>query len=154
MHRIKFILKNVFISPEFFFLLLVILFYLVSKEPFIFITNKLIENELLAYTPITPIALLSFSIANMRNILSPSVSNKSLYYKWEGFQEVKDITYIGIFYLLIGLIMSVLPLFIGIDSFKGFSGLLLLISYSISFIASATMLFASQKVEEILEVNS
>ncbi len=154
MNRIKHILKHVFISPEFIVSLLVILIYFINNELFIWITDKLIENKLFVYAPIAPAALLSFSIVNMRKILSPDVSNKNLYYKWEGFQKVKDTTYLGIFYLLVGLIMSVLPLIIGVDYLKGLSGLILLTAYSICLITSATLLFASQRVEEILEANS
>ncbi|MEX0661348.1 MAG: hypothetical protein WEA58_15605 [Balneolaceae bacterium] len=154
MERLKHILVNFFISPELIGTLLLYLVYLVNSQPFIWIADKLLENELLIYAPIAPAALLSFSVVNMRKILSPNISKKKVYYQWECYQQVKDTTYLGVFFLLIGLIMSVLPLIIGVEYLKGLSGLLLLTAYSICLITSATMLFASQSVEEILEANT
>lgn len=154
MERIKYIGFQIFVSPEFISSVLLILIYLLSNQPFLWLGERLISNELLLYAPTVPFILFTTSLTNTRKILLPSLESRKKYLEWDGYQLIKDTTFIGLFYLLIGLVISVIPLIIEADVYKDLIGLLMTIAYVVSLWSSVTMFFASYKVEEILEVNT
>jgi hypothetical protein len=90
---------------------------------------------------------------NANQILRPNNRSKNILMEWDNYQSYKDTTYIGVFYIIIGGLITLAMVLIESEINNSILGLFLVISYLISIISFMTMFFAMNKIGEILEKN-
>lgn len=147
------LLKITFISPEFLYLLLLLVVYIYWTQILknIGILFKT-ENDIRKYFPIIPIGLSTWSIKLSYKILQPlnNSSNRSLY-DWPEYWKLK---YRVIFSLCIAFsctLGSVLGWFFSHKFGSEIIGFWFLLTVGISVIVFFNLLLASFKIKEIME---
>lgn len=149
--RVKVILRQFFLSIEIILVAAAILTFLIFPKIFGSLTHFLESNQLMRHTFYVPVACFAYSIRVFGELVQPDHKAYNQLVQWEGYQELKDTTYIGIFFILSGLLITSYLSFIETDLSHNVVGILIIIGYLLTSISTLSIFAAQYKLPEILE---
>lgn len=151
MERLKEIFFSFFISPEFGTSTLLVAIFAIYENPFSWLGEIIVANELVEKSYYIPLGFLLYSFYRLKEMLLPNHRSRKILVKWQDFPTYKDTSFVGVFYLVFSVIITSTISFVETDLGKSTICLFLTVAYSISLSSFITMYFASVKIEEILE---
>ena len=156
MKRLIDIIRFSIISPEFLVMLLILMFNYFYPEFFTLIGKKLNENdELWKYIPTLPVLFcgITFRISAKLNAPLENTSNKKLY-EWASFHQITDRIMASYFICIICCICAFLIWFFMKELGLNLVGMLLLGASIISGLTAFQIFIASQKIRQIIELDT
>jgi hypothetical protein len=99
-----------------------------------------------------PITILGVSFSQFKYILQPDI-NLKIFYSWSDYIKLKDTFITGLIWNFLALLMSLIVVFILPNSNNEVKGALYVIPLISSIYSTLTIIFARQKLKEIIEKN-
>ena len=150
MKKFLHLIKVIFISPEFLFIICTIFLAEIFPDFFIFLSLKIQEkDEILKYLLLLPPTLALACYKFGKEIWLPNEKSKLLY-SWPDFYALKQAIVIGLVFVTLSSIIAILT-WIFLTYLNPFtSGLIISLVLGVSGITTITMYLASIKINEIL----
>lgn len=156
MTRIIYILKSIFLSIEsIIFIIPMVLWYfniefIFNKISILFFETIDIDHVIFQFA--IPITMISLSYAQLNNLLQPETDLKS-FYNWGDYIKLKDTFIAGLIWNFVCIIVTISILLYKEDLSSRLIGALYVSSCLSSIYSTISLIFAKQRIKEILELN-
>ncbi len=151
---LKNILFSIFVSFEFLFILLSYITFVFYSQPFIWVSDLFINNNLLSFSNSLPFTFLLIGLKLSYDIIIPSHAYKYLFIKWEGHNHIKATVFIGLLYIILSLIITSFLSYANLAFKPQLIGYLLILSYALAIISFTSLYLASINVQIVLGKNT
>lgn len=124
--------------------------FIFSKVSIIFFETDDIQHVIFQFA--IPITMISLSYTQLNNLLQPETDLKS-FYNWGDYIKLKDTYIAGLIWNFICIVMTITILLFNEDLSSRLIGALYVSSCLSSIYSTISIIFAKQRIKEILELN-